>query len=276
MGIDSAWGDDWDADDDADTVGGESESSVDWEDDDADTVSRESESSVGEEASNWRALDQTADREMLEAQIRGATRVPIMIVLKTMVAVLAAQELSGMICPQGFPRVTSAPGNPYQGGCLQSGSQDFIDVAGLLSQATAPSWTGAGADAYNAANATLVTQAQSMSDLDLQFENAVADHATAVSKTQDTLGGVLDSLVVTLAIVTTLTYLATADGVLTLDGLPFLERAFWIARAAAVASISTATGAMIYCTTKSFETQKKVDGINYDAVMNAAQAVAPS
>ncbi|OBA71717.1 hypothetical protein A5641_10415 [Mycobacterium sp. 1554424.7] len=186
---------------------------------------------------------------------------PSRIILAALTTLLGMQQLAGASIPFGGSAWKGSPTNPFQGDCFESGSRDFTDVADLLRMAVPQSWQGAAADAYTTANSALITQAQTMTDLDREMEKLVKDHAECVSQTQLGIGIEQDVLIAVYPMIV------------------FLESnyyTFFKARTAAIAVSAAAVGAAVallsWCLGTSIQTQQAVNRLAYGDVLAAVLA----
>jgi hypothetical protein len=198
--------------------------------------------------------------EEFEKKLQGV--LPSRIIIGALTTLLSLQEFAGASIPFGGSAWKGSPSYPYQGDCFKEGSQDFTEVAALLQMAAPASWQGEAADAYTAANSTLVTLAQTMADLDLEMQKLVKDHAEVVSQTQLGIGIQQDVLIVALPIM------------FLLEKKPeTFTPAFIAAITIAGAALLAAVGLLSWCLGTSIQTQQAVDGLAYGDVIAAAQAV---
>jgi hypothetical protein len=187
---------------------------------------------------------------------------PSRIILGAVGALLVLQQLAGASIPFGGSAWKGSPSYPYQGDCFKDGSPHFTEVKELLQSAVAPSWTGTAADGYTTANSSLMTQVQTMANLDLELEKLVQSHAEIVSQTQLGIGVEQDVLIVAFPII------------LCLESRPeSLAAAYTAAVATAAAAVGAAVGLLSWCLGTSIQTQQTVNGLSYDGVIAAAQKV---
>ncbi|OBA72855.1 hypothetical protein A5641_07290 [Mycobacterium sp. 1554424.7] len=190
------------------------------------------------------------------------TYAPSAIILSTIEVLVLLQELAGLSLPFGASAWKGSSTYPYPGDCFQDASPHFTEAAALLHQACAPGWQGEAADSYRSATSTLITQAQTMADLHREMKNLVKHHAEVVSRTQFGIGIEQDALIAVLPVV-----------IAKQSVLHTLPLAWQIAIAAATITLTAALSLLGWCLGTSIQTKQAVDGLAYDDVIAASQAV---
>jgi hypothetical protein len=187
---------------------------------------------------------------------------PSSIILGALAALLVLQEMTGASIPFGGSVFEGSPSYPYQGGCFKDGSPHFTEVKALLQSAVAQGWTGTAADAYTTANSSLMTQAQTMANLDLELEKLVKSHAEIIEKTRLGIGQEQLVLIVAYPVIRSLE-----------SSWSTWVAAYNAACAAAAAAVGAAMGLLSWCLGTSIQTKQAVDGLSYGGVIAAAQKV---
>jgi len=147
------------------------------------------------------SLSDTPSEELEEEPVN--PKLPSSWILWALGIIMTLQELAGLSVPFGLSAVPFMPLQPERGDGFKDGSTRFTDVNTELAQAVVDpqQWSGKAADSYNEANATLMTQARTLADLDGRMAAIVEDQADWVAKTQLGLGVEQDALLVAYPII---------------------------------------------------------------------------
>lgn len=190
---------------------------------------------------------------------------PSTIILRTIVAIACAQQLTGWSLPlplSARSNRSTNPGYPVRGDWLKDGAQNFTKVKTLLQQAVPVTWQGDAAEKYATANATLMTLAQQMNHDDLRLEGIIKDHAGKIGATQFLLGRVQDALFATYFL---LRYIQ-------MDPLS-MPMAYRIANGASKAALVAATSLLYGCFADSASSTETAERLAYARVTETARHV---